>query len=299
MSTTRSTTIISTTFMLNKSESPDKRKKSNFLESNNIHDSKIIFVKTNTKNRNLSKSLEIRYPFEQEKLTSNLKVFSLQSDLNLNLKPILKNSFSNKYRQNSDKALSNSSKDCGNNNACVNVLEDNHQQNNKNKNVDSGAKENIINQKKIKFADEVSVIIEEDEKILDIKSDGQLNLNFFNSSENVNNNKNKNQGPLINSDKSLDEAIVELDRNNNVQCKETKKLLNQFIEQENKKYFEISNNSPVIKNTMKRKKLPLAEVIAIPSYRNYNIYRTNSKDLLRFSGRDETNKAQCKCCVIF
>ncbi len=43
----------------------------------------------------------------------------------------------------------------------------------------------------------------------------------------------------------------------------------------------------------------LAEIIIVPSYRKFNVYRTNSKDFNKKNMEEEESHAKCKCCTIF
>lgn len=43
----------------------------------------------------------------------------------------------------------------------------------------------------------------------------------------------------------------------------------------------------------------LVEIIEVPSYRYYNIDRTNDKDCFKKTGNKEENNVKCKCCLVF
>lgn len=276
MSTTRSTLSHSTTFYVTKFETGDKKKKINIYDQN-FPDSKLFFVKSYNKPRNLSKSFEIRYPFEQEKVTSNFEIFNIP--VNISLKSILRNSYG-KHSHTPDKFNTNNDND------------------------------KLTNKKLVKFADEVSIVVEEDEKNYHKKS----NQSNKSSNNNIISRDNKdikgdNNDDLQNIKKeennhncnnNLAEKLEDINQEiNDNKPKNNKLLLNKFIENENKKYDEnYQQESQILKSNVKHKKAPLAEVITVPSYRNYNIYRTNSKDLLKRE-REDNSKAQCKCCVIF
>jgi len=212
-----------------------------------LDESKIIFVNNYNKNRNLSKSFQLKLPYNKEKLKDFYKNFTEKSDINL--KPILKNKL--------------------------------------NKKSISDLNGEDIYRKKVRFLDEVYEEILEQETLF-----YQTNYKVDNLEKKDKNTENRDNKFSLNIENFL-------------------KIKNHQKIHENTDKIESDNNSEnITKKNMNKvlndKNLPrnisnknLVEIIEVPSYRYYNIYRTNDKEFFEKIGFKKENNIKCKCCIIF
>jgi len=201
-----------------------------------INESKIFFVNTYQKNRNLSKSLDIKLPNLQVKNSNNFTMFIPESECEL--KSILRNSVKMK----------------------------------KNKEIFEQFKLG----KSVKFIDEV----DEENDISSKKS----NYDICNNNDIYQEELNKEILTMKNSKFKFGTSCSELEANENI------------IENEEFNKYDSNNKNSESKKKIKKN---LAQIINVPSYRNYNIYRFNSNEFIKKNEIGEDTNVKCKCCLIF
>lgn len=240
----------------------DSINRENTLILPNMSDSKIIFVKNYNKNRNLSKSLAIKLPYIQEKFSNNLHIFENEPETESSIKSILKNTLRKKLR--------------------IDIPEEREF-------------------KSVKFIDEVD---EEDayhfdkttNNCLDVKSEKLLTtIKIDNEFSKESFDLNITHSKTLKNNKKIQFSVPPI---NNKGKKENSFIDNSQKKKENNKYI-ITNGAEKKQTKIKSINNNLAEIINVPSYRNYNIYRTNREDFLKQININEEPNAKCKCCTIF
>lgn len=266
MSTTRST-MSQVTSLNNRLDSLNKE---STIILPKLSDSKIIFVNNYNKNRNLSKSLQIKLPYTQEKLATNFPTFPDDLEKPKNIKPILKNSLTKRLRL--DLA--------------------NGQEPTKNvKFIDQIEEEDA-------YGEHTTNVVNNNEKV----EEGLKNKEE-DGKENLNDNLNVKLKVRL-SDKFKKELKLIEDDNENENNNKSDKFVNSLSNKWNRDREDNGNSNLIKKGDVKvQPKIQfnksLAEIIMVPSFRNFNIYRTSSKDFINKNTKQEEPHVKCKCCTIF
>lgn len=146
--------------------------------------------------------------------------------------------------------------------------------------------------KNVKFIDEVN---EEDDHYPE-NTTNYYNFNDKTPSKTLNSNANGKENVNLNANT---QELLSNTKNKNIEDNKDESFFSKSNRQNNKNNKKIIINAEQKEQTKIKFNKSLAEIITVPSYRNFNIYRTSSKDFINKNFKEEESHAKCKCCTIF